>query len=92
MQKVIFFVFFCLFFFASCTSTRGVYVDIRGDGRVRESFGQLKEREQAIDEEERRLNELSREIEGSVGAENRFIERLEELIRRIRDRGKKGNE
>ena len=81
----------CLFY-ASCSSTRGVYIDGCGDARVRESFGELKEREQAIDDEERRLNELSREIENSVGKERRVIERLEELIRRIRERNKESDE
>ena len=83
---------FILFCCTACNTTRGLYFDLNGNERVRESFGELKEREQAIDDEERRLKELSTEIEGGVGEEDRIIRQLEELLRRIRERRKDGNE
>ena len=83
---------FILFCCTACNTTRGLYFDLNGNERVRESFGELKEREQAIDDEERRLKELSTEIEGGIGEEDRIIRQLEELLRRIRERRKDGNE
>ena len=91
LQNVAIIVFFCCLC-ASCSSTRGVYIDECGDGRVREAFGSLKERERTIDSEERELNELIRKIEGSVGKENRIIRRIAELLQRIRAQQQKSDE
>ena len=87
----IYILFLCLFiwlFFASCASTRNIYFDNRGDERVRESLGELKGREQNVDDEAKRLEELSREIERGVGEENDLIKRIADIIRRIRERNK----
>ena len=91
LQNVAIIAFFCCLC-ASCSSTRGIYIDECGDGRVREAFGSLKERERAVDIEERELNELIRKIEGSVGKENRIIRRIAELLQRIRAQQQKSDE
>ena len=91
LQNVAIIAFFCCLC-TSCSSTRGVYIDECGDGRVREAFGRLKERERTIDSEERKLNELILEIEGGVGEERGIIRRITELLQRIRAQQQKSDE
>ena len=74
--------------YAGCASGRGVLFDDGRSRRINESFGELGAREQRIDEEQRRLEELEREIENGTNRQNELIQRLTEIIRRIRERNK----
>ena len=82
---------FFSFFPLSCKTTKELYDNREGAGRVRENYGKLENEERGVTEDIIKSAISTNEAKEQAEAEGSLIERLKKLIRQIRERDSEQN-